>query len=434
MKKLLLVTTAIVGVAMLATPATAAVDIELGGYFKGYVVDADSDVANDREQDFRRAVEIHADGETTLDNGLTVGAHMELDIAENGSAAITGDEVYAYLSGGWGRVNVGLEDGAAFLLQVGAPSADANVDGMSVSIEAHESASNWDETVFGASQAFDQDAVDYAHRDFNDADRLTYMSPKFNGFQAGVSYAPAPGVATGTGTMSADSDLGGFFDASDNSNNTAVQYEDLIELSARYNGEYQGFGFAVGAGYSTADLEAKQTAAQITALVLGVGDWVLDDGVDTYNIGANVMFQNFSLGGSYMVAETSRTTDDDTAGGVIVRGDIERTTYVIGGAYDNGPYHVGVSYLNQETDMDALTTVAAGSGQNNEIASNTREVDKLTIGGGYSFGPGMTFRGSVAWGEYDTTAGVITGAIDSVTAAAANNDFTQVGVGIDVRF
>ena len=40
------------------------------------------------------------------------------------------EESYAYFSGAWGRVNFGKEDGAAYLLQVAAPSADSNVDGL----------------------------------------------------------------------------------------------------------------------------------------------------------------------------------------------------------------------------------------------------------------------------------------------------------------
>ena len=91
-----MMTTAIAGVAMLSAPASAAIDLDLGGYFRGYVVDVNNDTANLQDTEFHRASEIWVDGETTLDNGLTVGTHVEFDVDENGAEAdaVTADEVY----------------------------------------------------------------------------------------------------------------------------------------------------------------------------------------------------------------------------------------------------------------------------------------------------------------------------------------------------
>jgi hypothetical protein len=50
------------------------------------------------------------------------------------------DETYAYFQGDWGRVNLGSEDGAAYLLQVAAPSADSNIDGLRVYIQGWDQA------------------------------------------------------------------------------------------------------------------------------------------------------------------------------------------------------------------------------------------------------------------------------------------------------
>jgi len=177
MKKLLLVGTALAGVAMLASPASAALKMDLGGYFEGYGLYADNNnpaADHQRDFEFRRDNEIFVNGESTLDNGLTIGAHTQLNIANtantstttianNGagggvgnigaivaqlSATTTGtntqlvDETYLYASGQWGRVNFGEEDGAAYLLQVAAPSADSNVDGMRVYIQGLNT-NNW---------------------------------------------------------------------------------------------------------------------------------------------------------------------------------------------------------------------------------------------------------------------------------------------------
>lgn len=119
LKKVLLAGTALVGLALASAPANAEVKLGLGGFMLGYGVHADSDINNRRDLDFKRVAEAHISGETTLDNGLTVGFHTEQSL---GGATLT-DEAYTYFSGGWGRVNFGAEDGAAYLLQVAAPSA-----------------------------------------------------------------------------------------------------------------------------------------------------------------------------------------------------------------------------------------------------------------------------------------------------------------------
>lgn len=446
MRKLLLMSTAIAGIAMIASPAAAAVKMDVGGFFRGYIIDADNDVANLRETDLRRASELHFSGESTLDNGLTVGAHAEVKVGDaDETDSIQADEIYGYVSGGWGRVNVGLEDGAAYLLQVGAPSADSNIDGMRVYIQGHGMATGtgdlatlttqvgYIQGIFGAASALNEAALDYDHADFKSSDRLTYMTPKYSGFQAGISWAPEPGYTGGKNVPTTDNDGVGFYDASGPAaGNTAAQYEDMIEVSTRWDGEFQGFAVAAGAGYSTADLEQEFDAVTNNTS----GDWGLTDGIDSWNVGLNVASQGFSLGGNYMVTKTEISAQDTVTTSVMA-GDLEGRTYVVGGAYDNGPYHMGISYLNQKNDLDNLLDTTAAD----EISGGSIEVDKFTVGGGYRFGPGMTFRGSVAWGEYATTTNATTATAHSLlgdatplTSDSASNDFTQIAVGMDVQF
>lgn len=351
MKKVLLAGTALIGAAVLSAPASAELNLDLGGYFRGYAAYADQDSAAGRNEfEFRRDTEIHVSGETTLDNGLTVGFHTEQQLVSNNTNDATTDEVYAYFSGGWGRVNFGQEDGAAYLLQVAAPSADSNVDGLRPYINSLNS--------FGK--------LGYDHADFTTVaggvtvDRITYLTPKFNGFQAGVSYTP---------NTNGDINVGGM-----GLNNAS--FSDAYEVSARWDGEFSGFGISVGGGYSDASFE---------------GNGAFTDDLTTWNTGLNVAFNAFSVGVAYL----------STNNGVAVNGDTD--TLVVGAAWDNGPYHAGVSYLTKSED-----------------AAGTNEADRTTIGGGYTFGPGMTFRGAVAFGE-DQTVG-------------ANNDFTQVTLGTDIQF
>lgn len=187
MKKLLC-SAAVAGLcAVAAAPAMAqgdqsALELSLGGYFRGYVTYASQDTAvgagEERHIDILRDTEIHFTGETTLDNGLTLGVHVEAEADMGDGFAV--DESYMYASGSWGRVNFGGEDGAAYLLQVAAPSADSNVDG----IRQYINPVNYD-LMLGV--AVGPTTFDYGQDLSGSSDKITYLSPVFNGFQAGIS-------------------------------------------------------------------------------------------------------------------------------------------------------------------------------------------------------------------------------------------------------
>ena len=356
MKKVLLAGTALVGAALIASPAQAELKLGLGGHFKGYgvYVDEDAEVADQRDFEFRKNTEIHFTGETTLDNGLTVGVHVEQSVENIDDQD---NENYAYFSGGWGRVNFGNEDGAAYLLQIAAPSADSNVDGLRTYIRGFQTDVELDYDL----AHFGNGPIEALGNPGDQTDRITYLTPKFNGFQAGVSYAPEASTNDGLAAM-------GGATVGDN-------FEDALEIAARWDGQFEGVGISVGAGYSTVD---NATAGGVEP--------------EGWNAGFNLAWNAFSFGAVYL--------DEQDVAGL----DIDTTTWVVGAAWDNGPWHVGASYLAREDDA------AAG------------DVDsyKATLGGGYTFGPGMTFRGALAFGE--------------APLAGAEESFTQVTLGTDISF
>ena len=425
MKKILLAGTAIVGAAVLASPAQADLKIDLGGHFRGYAVFNDQDETNTaattdhslRNFEFKRDMEVHFTGETPTDSGLTVGVHAELDLGNeslnDGRVATTPlpptpgtfgasstfndasnlDEAYIYFSGGWGRVNFGSEDGAAYLLQVAAPSADSNVDGMRVYVQALN-ADVWDDgaannSILGTNGLDFNVRLGYDNAFFRDTDRLTYLTPKWNGFQAGASYAPQAGQGV----------VDGAFAGASLDDNT-LDFEDLWEVAARWDGEFEGFGISAGLGYSTASGVDEATA--------GVGFFGSDD-LSAWDAGLNVSFNDFSVGVAYLNADTGV----QEAAGAGNSAEIE--TWTIGAAWDNGPYHLGATWYNTDIGNNVYGLNLAGT--------RDVEIDRYTVGGGYTYGPGMTFRGSVAFGN-----------VDSSTAAANDTDFLQVGIGTDVNF
>ena len=413
MKRILLAGTAIAGVALLSQPAHADLKLDLGGYFRGYMVYADNQepsTSNNQLKtfNFTKDAEVHFTGETTTDMGLTVGAHFELKMLNSGvfggyglpNQNIAGqnaynsgsmvDESYIYFSGGWGRVNFGEEDGAAYLLQVAAPSADSNIDGLRPTIVGFQS-DTWDNNNVDHSwnNPFNNNnsnaGLGYDNADFRHTDRITYLTPKWNGFQAGVSYAPVQGG------VSIDGSVAGMpFDNFDN-------FENLWEVSARWDGEFSGVGISAGGGYSSAS--PSNTAAP--------GAFGSDD-LQTWDAGLNFTWQGWSLGGAYLSSNTG------TSGA-----NADYRVWDIGLGWDNGPWHAGASWWNGKWDANAYGGAFA-------IAGNELQVDRFTVGGGYTYGPGMSFRGAVAWAQVDNNSAV----------AATHFDDTpvQVTLGTDVNF
>lgn len=363
MKKLLLSTAAVaLGVAAMAGPAAAEVDLSVGGHFKGYMAYADQDNTaglDNRDLDILRKTEIHFSGETTLDNGLTVGAHFEADA--DGNDSFNMDESYVYFSGSWGRVNFGEEDGAAYLLQVAAPSADSNVDG----IRQYVNAVNYNLTALNGTNLetrIQGDGLDYDNRGTDDAEKITYLTPVMSGFQGGISYTPDVNV----GSVTAQT-LGGTTTNQLNGvsqDDVAGQYGDAVELAVRYEGQMDELGVTLGAGYTKIDQEA---------------DAGTEDEFNEFNVGADFDWGAFGLGVVYTENNNGQDTLDDNE------------TIVVGVDYTTGPFKLGASWLNNDTNING--------------AASEVETDRYTGGVVYTYGPGMSFRGSLSYVEHDVQGG-----------------------------
>ncbi|MGB4107488.1 MAG: porin [Alphaproteobacteria bacterium] len=401
MKKLLC-SAAVCGLALAATPAQAedGLTLDVGGYFKGYgfYTNLDDETAADgagenRDIDIIRNTEVHFSGETTLDNGLTVGMHIESGADNEDGFAV--NETYAYFSGGWGRVNFGSEDGAAYLLQVEAPSADDNLDGIRQFVNPINYAAIGDLagaatglTALNIDGSGSTGGLDYDQDVTGISDKLTYLSPIMNGFQAGLSYTP---------------------DVADGSNENAGNLDDVDdalgsawEAGVRYEGQFNNIGIIAGAGYTHVDLE-EQVGAQAG------GDSFSDDR-EVWNAGLDLDIGPFGVGAAYMNDNfgddpLSATTEQE-----------EEETWVVGVDYTTGPFKLGASYLNQEGSAN----IAGATGEEGV------EVDRYTGGVVYTYGPGMTFRGSISHAEFENVAGIAGGSTDA--------DATSVVIGTQINF
>ena len=373
MKKLLLGTAA-VGLALAATPAHAAIDLELGGWFKGYGVYTDQDDQTDvlgeaREYDILRNTEIHIGGETTLDNGLTVGAHFELESDGNNADGLEVEESYVYFSGNWGRVNFGAENGAAFLLQVAAPSGDNNVDGIRQFIDPINYAALGSTNLTAAQSS----TLDYETSTTGYADKLTYLSPIMNGFQLGLSYTPDVADASTNNAQ--------------NENDVANTLGSAYEGSVRYEGEFNGVGVTAGAGYIHINEEASTVGST-------------NDDRSVWNTGLDLDFGPIGVGVAFKEDDAGRKGT----------GFADEETFVIGADYTTGAFKIGASYLDQD----------------NATGDDNLDAERYTGGVVYTNGPGMTFRGSVSYVEYE--------GVDGLQSGSTETDATSILLGTQIKF
>src|SRR5262245_16396876 len=182
MKKLLLASSALGGAALIAGPASAADPIHLtvGGFFReAYQVvfddDSEGEPGNEHNTDgFFNDAEVHFSGSTVLDNGLEVGARIELE-GETDDDQI--DESWIYFSGGFGEVRIGSLDDALGDLCVFAPGGTANFSAYSPN--------QW------GANTLTSNSICFGVDDVGDSQKIVYFSPVFGGFQLGLSYVPS---------------------------------------------------------------------------------------------------------------------------------------------------------------------------------------------------------------------------------------------------
>lgn len=354
MRKNLLATTSLISLAatgLAAGPAIASdgVKLSLGGFLRsayGFTVDddAEGELGDDSNLDgVGSDGEIFFMGEVTLDNGVTVGARIELEAETDAGDQI--DNVYAFFKGGFGDFRIGAQDGAAGSMYMLPPGSTANFGPYSPNtIGAALSPGFFDPEESLALQ----DAVM----------KLVYFSPEWNGFSFGLSYTPNDDEKTQTGTDTVASSF-----HPDRSNGSA-NHNVAIGLHYDYAGD--GWGLSLGgAGYWEGDVEgtsandAEQAAynlganVAIGALEFGIASTYLDDfngsGQHGLLLGAGFAYtiDAWTIGGGYAYFETEEAgfSDDN----LLQRGGLD-VSYAMGPGID---LDAGIFYTWNEAADDA---------------------------------------------------------------------------------
>lgn len=412
MRKILLGTTAVVGLALAApaafaqgiapggsgtqgatlTPAPApsiagagGLTVRLGGFyeFSGANISDDNDRATRlgaahgqarRKNDFRNDMELNVFVDGRAANGMQYGAVLEMQMDNQVNTTVDFDEMYGFIRGSWGDFRFGQEDSAASLISVRAP-ASSSLGGDAV----------WDEFVSNAG-LFSSPYLTSGINDGNDATKVIYLSPQFFGFDAGFSYAANAGEGERVDTQ----------------RDRLVAGDNEFSIALRYRGTFGSVGVQGSAAAMWADAPARTAAAEF-------------ESISAYFFGAQVSAFGFALGGEYAFGKYNGSSvgraalrkglDDSnhwlagltyTMGSVVFgavygnatqdnganREDRDHTVWGIGVLYNLAPGLGLYAAYNQVEDKNIPTAAPTATGTTLATfnGSNTRNIDVLMAG------------------------------------------------------
>ena len=396
MKKVLLGTTALFGAGLIASPAFAADGIKLavGGFFReAYLVNFDDDsegeVGNERNTDgFFNDAEIHFKGETTLDNGLTVGARVELE-GETESDQI--DEAWVSFSGGFGEIHVGSEDDALANNCIVPPGGSTNFSAFS----PNQWGANTLTSLTGSTNLLSSNSVcsGVDESSGGDAQKILYVTPSFAGFQLALSYTPNGGDQSHF-PQRAGPHVGMPINVDDESRHNVSVY-------ATYAYEGDGWGLTWGGGGSWEGHVEK------------TGPGADREESDFYQTGLNLSFGNFSVGGVFEYYNDIFSFDGD--GGANAK---DGDAWVAGGgvSYSMDPYTIGFQYSHRDEDQD-----------NESGEDSSANVDRFILTGNYALGPGINVDAELAYTTQDVDGPDYVDSDD-------NYDAFEIGIGTAITF
>ena len=334
MKKYLYGTTALAAVGLAAGSVSAAEPLhyELGGYYQQVFGYTDNDgtpgVGLDEAVVYQNA-EVYFKMRGELDNGLKIGGRIELEGQNQGDQI---DQAYLILAGGFGELRIGA-------INSGRYSYGWNTDAPNVGIPIN---SGWTSNFMsnGTDSIGTAGAVGGAFRSpanstvidaSNDDQKLTYFTPRFNGFQLTGSWSP---LATGSGGENTGLVV------------EATSYTNAWDLGLSYSGGWEDISVEVTAGIGGADAPTAATA-------LGFDDYL------AFNGGVGVGIGGISVAGNFAVV----TDGQAQAGGTRSS---EGRSLNIGASYSTGPWGVSVTYFNGREEGP---TAVAGDEENQYFAA-----------------------------------------------------------------
>jgi hypothetical protein len=449
MRKILLAGAAAIGALALGTPASAqvvmtpqnwspgsgapviqntpGVQVRLSGRYRFYAVNTQSDFANNSgavngqvgdqttgSLDFYDYGRLWPGFDVMTPGGLRYGAQLEIRLqgasVSNDRGVLKYRQMYGYVATpSLGQLRVGSSFGVIGLLGQGhimgsIASGLWDGDGPGTIVGPGNPSTFW-----------------YSSSSFNNTTKITYLSPQFFGFDAGISYSPNRGTFdSGCGTPSGTATSN--CDRLNESNIDADTQRDRnrYELALRYRGSFGPVGLSTAIGYMGSDAVGASGNAFAT------------DGFSMLLGGANIQAFGFTVGGvvsggkgnyatqtrgtqatGLTVGNTFRSTANLTPLPSGVGAD-DLFTWQIGAMYNIGAWQFGIAYHEAEYEGNVA------------VASEAKDKG-LGIGVRYAVAPGFNIIAEYLYGTreengVDVTNGRAIGQTVSGTTGSAGRE------------
>jgi hypothetical protein len=378
MRQALLGSTALVavGIAIVDAEAADGVELSIGGWYHaaagviaGEDFSASSGVSEGdvRDYAFKQNVGIAFSGESVLDNGLTVGAYVELR-GQTHEDQIR--KVYAYFSGGFGKVQFGDQDSALATMCYTVPSASKIFGADSPSVYGFNF-SNAGIAGYGGTNGTCYGIDSYSTQ-------LVYFTPEFAGFQFALSFTPDQ-----------TEDTRNFLDgAGTRFRNDPGQNSENLSMAGVFTHDFNGVSLTIGGAHSFSfDKEANPND--------------VDEAQDS-NAYFQVGFSGFTIGAAM---EYRQNFFDDNSDNLVFGAGV---TY----GWDAWTFGLGWTRGDYEKAIGA-----------NDVGPFNAVHDDVALTASYKLGPGITLDGLLEYSRYKSN-----------DAAGPDYQGIGVGIGTAIAF
>ena len=375
MRKILLATTALIGVAFAGAAQAAApaspISLNVGGYndFVAGLSNGGSPAGTTTESkrtDFEDEFKIAFDALGKASNGMEYGANVSLwNGAEatsstpwsGGGASVVVNSAYVWMSGAFGKILMGDEHGASDLFVYAPTVGEGQIDGRYMDFVSSSKI---------ASPMIRASGFDNTEH----STKITYYTPKVgnesNKVQLGVSYAPSLYNYGQAVVKSASS-------------NTVSSYQDIVKADLQYTGNFKPVN--VTASAQLVHGGNGSVALGSTTFGNSLSDGGRAHSFNAWGLGTQVGFNGVTLGGGYNRMGRYNTVDGQNK---------TQDSFNLGAKYEFDKVGVAASWIHGKGYDNLLGSMATNP---STAVSSTRYVKSFNAAGAgatYTWFPGLT--------------------------------------------
>jgi hypothetical protein len=390
-----------------AANAQAKFDVKVGGdaYFEAGFVSQDRD-ANLRSVDFRNRFRLNVTPTAKLDNGLEYGARVRIR-ANADAGGLDNDRAYIFVQGSFGQVRLGMTNSIDDDLTIERPidylplsiydggmgwfngtSASTNTAGAQVRTAGAVAGGD---IAAGNAQGISAHTLTAN----GNSTKLWYVTPRFAGFQAGLSYTPKSRAGNDNG----NTDVNRF-----KNTNTGVwsrEYADIVELNLNHKNNIGPVTLNASLGFMTGS--ATKNAAAVANSYKDL---------NTLAFGAQVGYQGFMVGGGVVYYGKSGQTKAPFITGATATSEAAAAPSSVAGTATQSEeaytWNVGAQYATGPVSAAGTTVLGVGYYNGRDPGMLTiagrRNLQVVSVGASYNVAPGLT--GQLEYNHFDAASDI----------------------------